>query len=197
MKTLVLIGTSGSGKTVLKNSLLNDYSKVFNNVEQVSTRAPRGPDDTSYDFIDVEKYKEIEDTLTCKTDFNGNFYGSKMKKFQKRKINILVADKTGFTDFITSEFASTQDVIVLTLDRYDYQGIADIRDDRDTNFLMSEHATVIQIAQERNTYYHDVTTNGFINPEVVYDLCQNVLNGVTSAEVKVSKYRPEGDNSAF
>jgi guanylate kinase len=69
-KTLLIMGTSGAGKSVLKDTLVSKYSKVFNNVTQVSTRQPRSPDDKSYDFITVEKYKEIEDTLLCKTDIH-------------------------------------------------------------------------------------------------------------------------------
>lgn len=187
VKTLILVGTSGSGKTHLKEQLIENFPKVFSNVEQVSTRSPRNDQDKSYDFIDDVKYDEIVNTLTCKTNFNGHRYGSKIDKFDKKKVNILVASEEGFHDYVNSEVAKNHEYITLVLDRYDYAGIGEIRSDRDVEFLASEHASCERTSQHESAYTWDVTINGFIDNETVFDLVQNKLNGVSSASVRVDR----------
>jgi guanylate kinase len=97
--TCLLGGPSGAGKNFLQEFLKKDGQ--FNICKQVTTRPMRSTEcqGREYHFISEEVYKEIEHSLTAKTEVNGFHYGTYVKSFENNRINSIIVDIQGFLNF--------------------------------------------------------------------------------------------------
>lgn len=74
---IAFAGPSGSGKTELVKGLLTLYPEKFVRWQQVTTRPQREGDSPSdYVFLTKDTYDSVAHVLTCRTYFNGNYYGT-------------------------------------------------------------------------------------------------------------------------
>lgn len=74
---IAFAGPSGSGKTELVKGLLALYPEKFTRWQQVTTRPQREGDSLSdYVFLTKDTYDSVSHVLTCRTYFNGNYYGT-------------------------------------------------------------------------------------------------------------------------
>ena len=79
---VALAGPSGSGKSELVQRLVEMYPDNLARWKQATTRPKRGPGD-DYVFLTKAMYDVVRYTLTCRTDFNGNFYGSNRQELDE------------------------------------------------------------------------------------------------------------------
>jgi len=94
----IICGCSGSGKSYFEKKLVTEYSEYFNKLPQITTRKPRGKDDTGYYFVDDSIYEYMKGSLIAKLDsFNGNQYGT-IPVFTKKKINTVIASYDAIED---------------------------------------------------------------------------------------------------
>ena len=90
-------GPSGSGKSELVQRLLDMYPDNVCKWKQATTRAKRGPDD-DYVFMTKPMYDVVRSTLTCRTDFNGNSYGTFPEPLVDDSAVLTIADAMGLAD---------------------------------------------------------------------------------------------------
>ena len=117
-KFLVIVGVSGSGKTVLEQNLLKHG--IFHKLVQFTTRKPRLNESNGnpYIFIQESTYDYIKDKLIGRVQ-GGNFsnkYGT-LPDIPFNKVGTIILSKEGLTDFLT-EYVSKHNVefFVLGLD---------------------------------------------------------------------------------
>lgn len=92
-------GPSGSGKTELVKRLMELYPDNLSRWKQATTRAKRGPGD-DYVFMTKPMYDVVRSTLTCRTEFNGNFYGTFPEPTGADTAVLTIADAMGLADLI-------------------------------------------------------------------------------------------------
>ena len=92
-------GPSGSGKTELVKQLMELYPDNLSRWKQATTRAKRGPGD-DYVFMTKPMYDVVRSTLTCRTEFNGNFYGTFPEPTGADTAVLTIADAMGLADLI-------------------------------------------------------------------------------------------------
>ena len=92
-------GPSGSGKTELVKQLMDLYPDNLSRWKQATTRAKRGPGD-DYVFMTKPMYDVVRSTLTCRTEFNGNFYGTFPEPTGADTAVLTIADAMGLADLI-------------------------------------------------------------------------------------------------
>ena len=90
-------GPSGSGKSELIQRLLDMYPDNVCKWKQATTRAKRGPND-DYVFMTKPMYDVVRSTLTCRTEFNGNFYGTFPELVNADTAVLTIADAMGLSD---------------------------------------------------------------------------------------------------
>jgi len=90
-------GPSGAGKTELTRRLMAAYPNYCTRWHQVTTRARRSLDD-DYVFISPETYAQVRDALTCRTEFNGQYYGTIPETGAEGKVMLTVVDINGLHD---------------------------------------------------------------------------------------------------
>jgi hypothetical protein len=92
-------GPSGSGKTELKQRLVEMYPDNLTCWKQATTRAKRGPND-DYVFMTKPMYDVVRSTLTCRTEFNGNHYGTFPEPVNADTAVLTIADAMGLSDLL-------------------------------------------------------------------------------------------------
>ena len=171
-KVLAIVGVSGSGKTVLANSLISMYPEEFFLPQAFTTRARRDATDT-YIFVDDHQYDNIRASLTGRTNFNGKKYGTLLNSNAKQ-VNIMLLTPEALDDLMTS--VGRDDIFVLILDRSDYNTINEMRPDRSVAFLEQERNNVLAVIDQADYVYR--INDGF-EEEIVYpcptDIAQVVL----------------------
>ena len=171
-KVLAIVGVSGSGKTVLANSLISMYPEEFFLPQAFTTRARRDATDT-YIFVDDHQYDNIRASLTGRTNFNGKKYGTLLNSNAKQ-VNIMLLTPEALADLMTS--VGRDDIFVLILDRSDYNTINEMRPDRSVTFLEQERNNVLAVIDQADYVYR--INDGF-EEEIVYpcptDIAQVVL----------------------
>lgn len=171
-KVLAIVGVSGSGKTVLANSLISMYPEEFFLPQAFTTRARRDVTDT-YIFVDDHQYDNIRASLTGRTNFNGKKYGTLLNSNAKQ-VNIMLLTPEALADLMTS--VGRDDIFVLILDRSDYNTINEMRPDRSVTFLEQERNNVLAVIDQADYVYR--INDGF-EEEIVYpcpaDIAQVVL----------------------
>ena len=91
-------GPSGSGKSVLVDNLRSTYPDNILKWTQVTTR-PRRSSNDDYMFITKNKYDIMRDMLTCRTQFNGNYYGTMPESVLTGDTAVVtIADAVGLKD---------------------------------------------------------------------------------------------------
>ena len=98
MKTIIAFaGPSGAGKSELVRGLIESYPDNVTKWQQFTTRPRRGPGD-DYVFLSRDGYKKVQESLTCRTQFNGNFYGTMPEVTPKDVAVLTIADIEGIQD---------------------------------------------------------------------------------------------------
>jgi energy-coupling factor transporter ATP-binding protein EcfA2 len=93
-------GPSGSGKSSFVKNLIEAYPKHLTSWKQVTTRKKRDNLD-DYIFLTKNHYDKIIETLTCRTSFNGNHYGTFIEEFTSTDNAVLIiANSEGLKDLI-------------------------------------------------------------------------------------------------
>lgn len=92
-------GPSGSGKSELVQRLLDMYPDNLTKWKQATTRPKRGPGD-DYVFMTKPTYDVVRSTLTCRTEFNGNHYGTFPEPTGADTAVLTIADAMGLRDLI-------------------------------------------------------------------------------------------------
>jgi energy-coupling factor transporter ATP-binding protein EcfA2 len=93
-------GPSGSGKSELVQRLLELYPDNLTKWKQATTRAKRGPGD-DYVFMTKDMYDVVRSTLTCRTAFNGNYYGTFPEPTAADTAVLTIADAMGLSDLVS------------------------------------------------------------------------------------------------
>lgn len=96
---VVFCGPSGSGKTELVQRLVEMYPDNLVRWKQATTRAKRGHGD-DYVFMTKPMYDVVRSTLTCRTEFNGNHYGTFPEPVNAETAVLTIADAAGLSDLI-------------------------------------------------------------------------------------------------
>ena len=102
MKNIVFItGISGSGKSYIKDKLIELFPEKYYKIIQYTTRDIRIGEKNAidYNFISKEDYNAIKHSLFCKTKINGNLYGTPIKLIDN-KIAVIVVNSSGLEDGI-------------------------------------------------------------------------------------------------
>ena len=92
-------GPSGSGKTELAKRLLELYPDNLSRWKQATTRAKRDASD-DYVFMTKAMYDVVRSTLTCRTEFNGNHYGTFPEPAKADTAVLTIADALGLADLV-------------------------------------------------------------------------------------------------
>ena len=92
-------GPSGAGKTELAKRLLELYPDNLTKWKQATTRQRRDAAD-DYVFMTKGQYDVIRTTLTCRTEFNGNSYGTFPEPTPADTAVLTIADVMGMTDLM-------------------------------------------------------------------------------------------------
>ena len=153
-------GPSGSGKSELVQRLLDLYPDNLTKWKQATTRAKRGPGD-DYVFMTKDMYDVVRSTLTCRTAFNGNYYGTFPEPTAADTAVLTIADAMGLRDLVSDvenhnnhveaghkgKFGDHPVRLVKVLMTYDYEDPdqiakrgADRNGTRDAAFLQQEEA---------------------------------------------------------
>lgn len=90
-------GPSGSGKTELVKRLLELYPDNVRKWKQATTRARRSADE-DYVFVTPSQYGVMRTMLTCRTEFNGNSYGTFPEPLVDDSAVLTIADAMGLSD---------------------------------------------------------------------------------------------------
>lgn len=144
-KFLVLVGASGSGKTVLGNLLAKEYPNVFNLTTQITTREMR-EDETQtcpYFFVNEEYFAALKDEcigLVSSDSPYGSNYGTLKEFIVDDKINIILLCQEGLNNF-RKRINQDDEYVVIGLDLITDKSI---RPDRDLNFLAWESRVLIE-----------------------------------------------------
>lgn len=132
-----IVGVSGSGKSYIKDKLIEYYPNQYDKIIQYTTRNMRDGEinGKDYNFISKEKYNEIKENLFCKTEINGNLYGTPVN-FNSNKIILLVVNSSGITDGINfiNNFNEKYNYLILDINNSDPVK----RIDRDKKFVIEE-----------------------------------------------------------
>ena len=99
LTVVAFAGPSGSGKSELVHRLLDQYPDNVTKWKQATTRPKRGPDD-DYVFLTKSMYDVVRYTLTCRTEFNGNFYGTFPEPVSDDVAVLTIADAKGMADLV-------------------------------------------------------------------------------------------------
>ena len=90
-------GPSGSGKTELVKRLLELYPDNVRKWKQATSR-PRRSADEDYVFVTPAQYGVMRTMLTCRTEFNGNSYGTFPEPLVDASAVLTIADAMGLSD---------------------------------------------------------------------------------------------------
>jgi guanylate kinase len=161
-KVLVLVGVSGSGKSVLEKNCIKKYPGLFNKLYQVSTRDKREPLEDSYLFLTKKFYKKFQDFLWGKTEINGDLYGT-IPDLRKNKINTIILNEKGLKDFLDKADPDVE-FFVLGLD-IDFDDLPVKRKNRGEEHL-EEEREVLKYAE----YTYKIQDANYLNPTDVLDI---------------------------
>ena len=190
-KVLAIVGVSGSGKTVLANSLISMYPDEFFLPQAFTTRAKRDDTDT-YIFVNDSQFENIKASLTGRTNFNGKKYGTLLNS-SADKVNIMLLTPEAFQDL--KGCVNRSDIFVLILDRSDFNKINEMRPDRSVSFLEQERNNVLKISYEADYLYR--INDGF-EDELVYphpaDICEVVKKHFSEIDNRVDTETEDEDD---
>jgi hypothetical protein len=93
-------GPSGSGKSEMAKRLLETYPENLAKWKQATTRVKRDAAD-DYVFMTKSMYDVVRSTLTCRTEFNGNHYGTFPEPTPPDSAVLTIADAMGLRDLIS------------------------------------------------------------------------------------------------
>lgn len=168
-----MCGSSGSGKSYITERLVCDFSDEFHKPAQYTTRQRRNNEDPyEYYFVNKEHYKIIEDKLICKTEINGEFYGT-IPAFVKNKINILIVNSAGYKDF--KKYAKKNENIEILLVRIESERPKP-RIDRDENFVINERKDLDELVKEASD--SNEKTLNFVNTAKEYITTEAVRSAI-------------------
>lgn len=165
-KYLVLGGTSGSGKTFIRDVLCQKLPDIFVKVEQCTTRAirPNEPPDT-YHYLTKEEYAEKEDSLIGRCHFNGNFYGSIPLEPDEPRIGIIILAEEAVLDFININIydcdAAISEFIMIGI-RRPLDRLEGMREDRDKAFLEAEDVIYKYMAMVYDNDYENISLESML-----------------------------------
>lgn len=135
-KFLVIGGTSGTGKTYLREKLLSAFPDKYYQVDQFTTRKIReGESADTYIFINEFQFKQVEKYLVGITEINGNHYGSILPRNEER-IGIIILNESGIIEF-KEKMCDSVKCFFLALDK-PIDEIEVQRDGRDIEYLKKE-----------------------------------------------------------
>lgn len=148
MNNIVFItGTSGSGKSYIKEKLIELFPEKYYRIVQYTTRDIRKGEENGkdYNFINKEDYNSIKHSLFCKTKINNNFYGTPTN-FINNKIAVIVVNASGLEDgikYLNNKF----NYIIL-----DIENNSPIeRIDRDKEFVDLERKNINSVLEKINS----------------------------------------------
>jgi guanylate kinase len=110
---IVLIGTSGSGKSIIVQKLHRKYG--YNDVKSYTTRPIRvdDPNDVlTHTFISIDDIAEYKDDIVADNWYNGCYYFA--TKQQLDQADLYVCDKPGLIKLYSNYF--NRDIITIYLD---------------------------------------------------------------------------------
>ena len=110
---IVLIGTSGSGKSTIVQKLHRRYG--YNDVKSYTTRPMREDDPNdilTHSFISIDDIAEFKDDIVADNWYNGNYYFA--TKQQLDCADLYVCDKPGLIKLYSNYFS--RDIIAIYLD---------------------------------------------------------------------------------
>jgi hypothetical protein len=90
-------GPSGSGKSELAARLQKGWPENLLKWPQSTTRKRRGPGD-DYVFVTKAQYQHMKGAMTCRTEFNGNFYGTIPEPTPGGTAVLTIVDANGVRD---------------------------------------------------------------------------------------------------
>lgn len=186
-KVLAIVGVSGSGKTVLANSLISMYPEDFFLPQAFTTRARRDATDT-YIFVDDHQYGNIRASLIGRTNFNGKKYGTLLNSNAKQ-VNIMLLTPEALQDVMSS--VGRDDIFVLILDRTDFNSINEMRPDRSVPFLEQERNNVLAVVDQADYVYR--VNDGF-EEELVYPNPVDIAGVVKSYFEEENEFDEEDDD---
>lgn len=94
---IAFCGPSGAGKSTMIDKLLDAYPDYVKKWKQTTTRPSRGVGD-DYIFLSLGQYSALRGTLTVRTEFNGNYYGTIPEVFVDNTVVVTIADVKGLED---------------------------------------------------------------------------------------------------
>jgi len=94
----LLCGPSGSGKNFMQDLLLQNYSHLYEKMQQVTNRPMRDFEKFGKEYLFVNSETMDKLNLIVKTNNNSNSYGS-LPIYDSAKINLVIADNVGLSHF--------------------------------------------------------------------------------------------------
>lgn len=162
LRFLVLIGNSGSGKSVLAQKLSQEHPELFTTAVQVTTRPRRENTYDPYVFLDKYQYQQLTPLLLGKTNIDTpagmTYYGTFLPISEK--IIVIVLNETGLDDFkqyFIDNDCINYESLVIGLVNHDFEKIQTLpgRKYRDSQFLRDE----VDFTMSEASYTIDTTTN--------------------------------------
>jgi ABC-type dipeptide/oligopeptide/nickel transport system ATPase component len=157
---VALIGESGAGKNALAEALVALVPETYTQCRQVTTRDRRPEEGDTYDFIDVETYRQLEDGLIGKTVINKNgtdtFYGTKFSN-DPSKVHLVIVNEMGLQQLKDSLYSNPAynnvAIMVVAITRNgtnDDPSTYVQREDRDLEYVKKEVEFVIGYRRDQN-----------------------------------------------
>lgn len=107
-KPLFLItGPSGAGKSAMAKKLVHEHG--FKLVKSYTTRKPRTPDETDYNFVDPINFQRFKD-MTNITIYNNNSYGVRLNDLMT--MDLYIVDPAGI-EFMRKHHSNIFDIYVI------------------------------------------------------------------------------------
>ena len=175
LRFLVLIGNSGSGKSVLAQKLSQEHPDLFTTAVQVTTRPRRENTYDPYVFLDKYQYQQLTPLLLGKTSIDTpagmTYYGTFLPISEK--VIVIVLNENGLDDFhkyFKDNDCISHQSIVIGLLNHDFEKIQTLpgRKYRDNQFLQDE----VEFTRSEASYSID-TTNTYAKTKQIIDILRD------------------------
>lgn len=118
--TVLVLGSSGSGKTAIRDAVVKHFDNTSNAVVTCTSRDPREfeKDKVDYNFYSREEFESLIDRnrLIEHAHFNNNIYGSEIRAYDINKINFLVVEPSGVLPLVNNEKLNVFEIIKIETD---------------------------------------------------------------------------------